>query len=123
MNPRIAEERRVEGEEPFPEAGQLQQPGAFGHEEANGELHRRHALHELQFHEPLEQREVAFQGSPRGERDKGRCERNAGCTRERDGLVEVAAGVVLVEMAQDLVVHGFHGGGDEQASARAQLGQ
>jgi hypothetical protein len=31
--------------------------------------------------------------------------------------------VVLVEKAQDVVVHGFHGGRDEQASTRAQLGQ
>src|SRR5919106_4869951 len=64
MNPRIAEERRVKAEEPLPEAGQLQQPGAFGHEQPDGELYRRHALHEPQLHEPLEKREVAFQGRP-----------------------------------------------------------
>src|SRR6266849_166098 len=54
MDPGIAQERRIEGEELFLKAGELQKPGAFGNEQPDGELHRGHALHDLQFHEPLE---------------------------------------------------------------------
>jgi len=61
--------------------------------------------------------------SPGGEGYKGRGERNTGFARERHSPVEVLAGVVLVEQAQDVVVHGFHRGGDEDAPAAPQLGQ
>ena len=83
----------------------------------------RHALHELQLQQSLQQRNVAIQRRPRGEGDEGRGERNARGAGERDRAVEVAARMILGEQAQDAVVDGLHSGRDEHAPAAPKLGQ
>ena len=123
MAPGIAQELGVEGHQLFLKAGELQKIGAFGNEQPDGELHRGHAFHDLQFHEPLQQGDVAFQCRPGGEGNKGRGERDAGFAGKRHRPVKVPAGMVLGEQAQDVVVYSFHCGGDEQATAAPQLGK
>src|ERR1700737_1621911 len=110
MTPRIAQEVGIERHQLFLEAGELQKIGAFGNEQPDGELYRGHALHELQFQEPLQQGYVALQCGPGGERYESRSERNACFTGERHRAVKVPTGMVLGEKAQDVAVSRFYRG-------------
>ena len=123
MSPRITQQPGIEGQQLLPEAGQLQQVGACGNQQPDGELHRGHALHQLQLEYLLQQRDITGQRRPRSEGDEGRRQRDAGRAGQRQRAAEVAARMVLGQTMQYVVVHRLHGRGDEQAAAAPQLGQ
>ena len=102
------------------ESRQVQQIRSLRHQQSDGKLHGRHRLLEIQARQFAQQIEIAVQRRPRRERNEGGRERDAVGTAQRQRALEIGASMVLVEIAQDPIVHRFDGRGDEQAAALAE---
>ena len=102
---------------------QLEQPGAFGNQQTDGELDRRDVLDEPESIDCLEQRAVRLEGGPWGEGDECRREGQAGLAAQRHRALESRSRVPLLELFQHVIVYGLDGARHERAARVAQNGQ
>src|SRR5687768_13352605 len=96
--------------------GQVKKQRLRGNQQTYPQLNWRNFLDEIQIVQQIEQFDVPIEGRPRRERDEGWRQRDSCLPAQRDDIDEILAGVSLPQFPKHLVVYGFHGTRDEQAS-------